>query len=176
MSEEMLSEAAADFVSVTDAIEMPRYRSHKVVWALKIREVVDDGYGNLVVYPEDERFGSILPGDGWEDRFQGDSDDFGYYVEYPDGYRSWSPTVAFEEGYTLVEDEQPAADKVLTPLEIKDAGFIAANSPSVFRSYAGPYSAWFLQGVTWSGDVAPTESDLVIVWYKRGNYFGNVLG
>ena len=28
----------------------------------------------------------------------------GYYVRYPDGYESWSPAEAFEEGYTLVDD------------------------------------------------------------------------
>jgi hypothetical protein len=26
----------------------------------------------------------------------------GYYVVYADGYKSWSPAAAFEEGYTLV--------------------------------------------------------------------------
>ena len=29
----------------------------------------------------------------------------GYYVKYEDGYESWSPAEAFEEGYTLVEYE-----------------------------------------------------------------------
>ena len=29
----------------------------------------------------------------------------GYYVRYPDGYESWSPAEAFEEGYTLVEEQ-----------------------------------------------------------------------
>ena len=29
----------------------------------------------------------------------------GYYVRYPDGYESWSPAEAFEDGYTLVEDD-----------------------------------------------------------------------
>ncbi len=26
----------------------------------------------------------------------------GYYVVYQDGYKSWSPADAFEEGYTLI--------------------------------------------------------------------------
>ena len=29
----------------------------------------------------------------------------GYYVRYPDGYESWSPAEAFEEGYTLVDEQ-----------------------------------------------------------------------
>ena len=32
------------------------------------------------------------------------SADLGYYVRYEDGYISWSPTKAFEEGYAEVED------------------------------------------------------------------------
>lgn len=28
----------------------------------------------------------------------------GYYVVYKDGYKSWSPAKAFEEGYTLIEE------------------------------------------------------------------------
>ena len=29
----------------------------------------------------------------------------GYYVEYPDGYTSWSPADAFEAGYTCLEGD-----------------------------------------------------------------------
>lgn len=28
--------------------------------------------------------------------------DLGYYVVYDDGYKSWSPAKAFEEGYTKI--------------------------------------------------------------------------
>jgi hypothetical protein len=27
----------------------------------------------------------------------------GYYVVYPDGYKSWSPAEAFESGYTRIQ-------------------------------------------------------------------------
>jgi hypothetical protein len=29
----------------------------------------------------------------------------GYFVEYEDGYQSYSPAPAFESGYTLIEDK-----------------------------------------------------------------------
>lgn len=36
----------------------------------------------------------------------GDLDaDSGYFVQYEGGYISWSPSKAFEAGYTLIEDE-----------------------------------------------------------------------
>lgn len=33
-----------------------------------------------------------------------DGSDFGYFVLYEDGYHSWSPTKAFEEGYTEIKE------------------------------------------------------------------------
>lgn len=34
----------------------------------------------------------------------------GYFVRYPDGYESFSPAKAFEEGYTVVEPSEPGVD------------------------------------------------------------------
>lgn len=80
---------------------MPKYRSHKEVWALKIGEgivvnpngsvilpIVDPGYAPVTV--EAAVVGRYMP-------MPGD-----YYVVYSDGYKSISPAKAFEEGYTLV--------------------------------------------------------------------------
>ncbi len=94
---------------------MPEYRSHKTVWALKILEVLP------APKPTIEELDRILNGD------EGTSDvgamliveghfaplavtrDFvskhepkagGYIVFYKDGYKSFSPAQAFEEGYT----------------------------------------------------------------------------
>lgn len=82
-------------------IEMPRYRSHKVVHALKIREIHQREGGGATITPDEVAFAPFfvdaeyvrkhlpLPG--------------GYYVVYPDGYKSWSPAEAFESGYTRIE-------------------------------------------------------------------------
>ena len=35
-----------------------------------------------------------------------EENDPGYIVEYPDGFISWSPTKAFEDGYSEVVDER----------------------------------------------------------------------
>jgi len=87
--------------------EMPRYRSHKIVEALKIRHVESAGTTTttdespiVIIHFVDTNFESIrmnlrykpTPDVGW------------YYVKYPDGYTSFSPAQAFEEGNTLLDD------------------------------------------------------------------------
>jgi len=83
---------------------MPQYQSHKKVWALKIISVEQVGTDStidenpIVVIEFEGRFankefnlhGKPTPEAGW------------YYVQYPDGYESFSPAAAFEEGYTLI--------------------------------------------------------------------------
>lgn len=82
---------------------MPRYKSHKEVHALKIAalEIHKDGTATLV--PREDGYASFKVDADWTERFKGsEDDDPGYYVVYEDGYKSWSPTKAFEEGYTRV--------------------------------------------------------------------------
>lgn len=76
-----------------EAAEMPRYQSHKKVWALKIATV--DGY-NLTF--ADPGYAPIRVEAGMYSRYTPVPGD--YYVVYDDGYKSISPAKAFEEGYT----------------------------------------------------------------------------
>ena len=84
------------------------YRCHKVVNAGKISGISSavgtdsylhfyNGHKELVV-------------DSWVLKHRPGEDDFslvgGYFVVYEDGYKSWSPAKAFEEGYTLIEVEK----------------------------------------------------------------------
>lgn len=77
------------------AAELPRYQSHKKVWALKIKTVneydltfVEPGYAPMSVDPLMFSRYTPVPGD--------------YLVVYDDGYRSISPAAVFEEGYTRI--------------------------------------------------------------------------
>jgi len=83
--------------------EMPKYKCHKVVHALKIgaMEIHEDKSATIV--PKDDRYAKFTTVAGFAARFPEDWDDAGYYVVYEDGYAAWSPTKAFEEGYTLIE-------------------------------------------------------------------------
>jgi hypothetical protein len=82
--------------------KMPEYQSHKRVHALKIEaiEILEDGSAKIA--PE-KPFSVFTKDAEWAARFKGgEEDDPGYYVVYEDGYCSWSPTKAFEEGYSRV--------------------------------------------------------------------------
>ena len=87
------------------SVEMPKYKSHKEVWALKIKSIVRDGEGenresdgSAIITPEEEGYAPF--------RVEGDylhkhkPQVGGYYVVYKDGYKSYSPAEAFEEGNT----------------------------------------------------------------------------
>ena len=80
--------------------EMPRYQSHKKVWALKIAaiEILEDGRAEIA--PRDTGYAAFTTPLPYKPLFKGDETDLGYYVQYQDGYVSWSPSKAFEDGYT----------------------------------------------------------------------------
>ena len=81
--------------------EMPRYRCHKEVWALKIKTVDLLGFDQGAhLTPEDPSFTSIPVSDAYcrkHHPFEG-----GYFIVYADGYMSFSPAKAFEEGYVAI--------------------------------------------------------------------------
>lgn len=82
--------------------EMPKYRSHKQVWALRIDAIEVHEDKSATIAPRDEGYGLFRTDKGWAERFKGTEDDPGIYVVYDDGYASWSPTEAFVKGYTPV--------------------------------------------------------------------------
>lgn len=84
---------------MTVSTEMPRYKCHKDVWALKIAAIEMNEDRSAKIAPADEGYGMVETAPNFP--FKGSEDDLGYYVVYADGYQSWSPTKAFEEGYSL---------------------------------------------------------------------------
>lgn len=97
------------------AKELPIYKCHKEVRAVKIREILPadctcgpdggcDGFAHgVILKPEDGDFLPILVPGSFMRRFPQPQAP-GYYVVYEDGYASWSPVEAFEKGYTLKAD------------------------------------------------------------------------
>jgi len=88
--------------------EMPRYKCHKEVWAIKIKsirqapanqEAVNQG-GDWYLVPEDEGYRPVMVGHDYYTKHRPAVG--GYYVVYADGYKSFSPAEAFEDGYTRV--------------------------------------------------------------------------
>lgn len=85
---------------------MPRYRCHKEVHALKIKALTDptspgnESDGSRFITPEDEGFAPFHVDHAYVHKHKPEVG--GYYVVYADGYQSFSPAKAFEDGYTRI--------------------------------------------------------------------------
>jgi len=85
--------------------EMPKYKCHKEVHALKIKEIKRDGEGedretdgSAIITPEESQFAPFKV--SAEYMYKHKPEVGGYYVVYKDGYKSFSPAEAFEDGYS----------------------------------------------------------------------------
>jgi hypothetical protein len=89
---------------------LPEYLCHKKVWALKIEEIrqpVEIAESEVEIVFADKRYPSIF----WDRKFPNTATPEAgwYYVVYTDGFRSFSPTEAFESGYSLIDDPEDMA-------------------------------------------------------------------
>lgn len=91
-----------------DGQPLPQWQSHKKVWGDKIVEMVSREMtqsdaspciwklaGGGLVHVSKELLARVPAGIAAIG---------GYYVVYEDGFKSWSPAKAFEEGYTRIEE------------------------------------------------------------------------
>lgn len=86
-----------------DSVQLPRYRCHKEVWAFKIGAInPTNNIKSACLLSENKNFAPIFVDESYISKHNPQVG--GYYVRYKDGYESWSPAEAFEQGYTLVED------------------------------------------------------------------------
>lgn len=89
-----------------NSAEMPKYQSHKEVWALKIADIRDDtpsgqeSDGSRTIVPADEGYAPFQVNRAYMQKHEPQAG--GYYVVYQDGYKSWSPAEVFESGYTRI--------------------------------------------------------------------------
>ncbi len=91
-------------------VEIPKYRSHKVVHALKIKSIVFDKdearkegretTGGATITPEEDGYAKFKVDAAYVQKHTPVAG--GYYVVYEGGYKSWSPAKAFEQGYTKI--------------------------------------------------------------------------
>jgi hypothetical protein len=81
--------------------ELPRYKCHKQVWTLKIAGIEKhQGVGEATITPVDTTYSPLRVSADYVIRHKPEVG--GYYVVYDDGYQSFSPAKAFEEGYSRV--------------------------------------------------------------------------
>lgn len=98
----------------TPCVELPQYRSHKIVRAAKITELRENGIPGSpdLVLGEIGAVVALLP--DWHEKHKPQVG--GYYVLYEDGYTSYSPAKAFEEGYKREDGSARAsADHFIQP-------------------------------------------------------------
>ena len=105
-----LKETVSQEDSCCDSCEMPKYKCIKDVWALKIKSIVFDSDlaaqsgretdGSATFTPEDDCYAPIRLSAEFVHKHK--PVEGGYYVVYKDGYKSFSPASAFEEGYVLI--------------------------------------------------------------------------
>ena len=91
--------------------ELPKYKCHKEVRALKIKQVDEYAEGEVggsdtdpaggVLRFEDSNYPGISVDQAYMEKHNPQIG--GYYVVYADGYKSFSPAEAFETGYSLIE-------------------------------------------------------------------------
>lgn len=88
--------------------EMPKYQSHKQVWALKIKAIAEDdkgedvaGLASATIIPEEEGYAPFKVSVDYMTKHNPQVG--GYYVVYKDGYKSFCPAKEFEEGNTLIK-------------------------------------------------------------------------
>lgn len=81
--------------------EMPRYKCHKEVHALKIAGIEPaTADGKTTIIPEDRGYAPFQVDATYMQKHEPNVG--GYYVVYADGYKSYSPAKAFEDGYTRI--------------------------------------------------------------------------
>lgn len=78
--------------------QFPRYRCHKEVYAIKIAQIVPSLTGAFI-HPQET---TVAPFEADHNYLVKHKPEVGgYFVVYDDGYKSYSPAQAFEEGYTI---------------------------------------------------------------------------
>lgn len=90
--------------------EMPKYKCHKEVWALKIANIeldIDKANkenretdGSAVITPAEKIYAPFRVNADYVHKHNPQIG--GYYVLYEGGYKSFSPAVVFEDGYTRI--------------------------------------------------------------------------
>jgi len=94
---------------------MPKYKCHKEVHALKIVDVDPVAAVGGATLAVEGPFGAIAEPKDW--LIQHQPQPGGYYVVYKDGYSSFSPAEAFEEGYARSDVTARPAPAVTSDLE-----------------------------------------------------------
>jgi hypothetical protein len=108
--------------------ELPKYKCHKVVQAVKINEVEFHPDAGIIIFPDHPQIAPFQLSTEYNRKHMPKKG--GYFVVYEDGYQSYSPGEAFEKGYALIgdrQDEQGNAILVIRAAAVSGKGHMPAN-------------------------------------------------
>ena len=97
---------------MTVSCEMPRYKCHKEVHALKIKGIGPTVDGRATIHPEEDGYASFDVEEAYIVKHKPHIG--GYYVVYEGGYVSFSPEAAFDNGYVPLEQATKELDAIYT--------------------------------------------------------------
>lgn len=80
--------------------ELPQYKCHKVVRAARVNDIIVDVPASLLLLEGGVKIGANAE---WMTKHKPQIG--GYFVQYEDGYASFSPAEAFEGGYTKMPSD-----------------------------------------------------------------------
>jgi hypothetical protein len=123
-------------------IDMPRYRCHKEVSAMQIDRIEwRASTGAILVLREGARVEQAPVTRAWMEKHEPAPG--GYFVQYDDGYTSFSPAGAFESGYTR-RQEDPVVRFWFRHLELWEKGVVVCAIIAMLLLLAGvaAFAAW----------------------------------
>lgn len=101
----------------TGYMTIPQYKCHKVVRAFKIARIDSAGQTNYLIAADDK----ITPIPITKENLDLKNPSVGdYYVLYDDGYTSFSPPKAFEDGYDLVKADAEGVNDISSLSRVPD--------------------------------------------------------
>ena len=128
----------------TPVVELPAYKSHKTVRAAKITGFRQNGNPDMpdLLLGEIGAVVALLP--DWHEKHKPQVG--GYYVLYEDGYTSYSPAKAFEEGYTRAAGSTRGQvenydHKITGSRKLNDAEVALMNEAKALAQQCGAYIA-----------------------------------
>lgn len=145
---------------------MKKYKSHKTVEAVKIKDILhslnapNDWHKFLIMAEDDSQ--PITVSQEYIDRYTPLKG--GYYVRYANGYESFSPAEAFEDGYMLASD---------APLNFEE--FRKANKKRANKWHPEGIDSWSLSdwAVAVMGELGELCSDIKCLNRSRDGLVGN---
>lgn len=131
--------------------DIPHWRSHKVVQAAKITGMQFPPGGPVICMGDIPAKAAVTPAVlarmvGMTNPKPGDGEAWanlvgGYYIRYADGYESWSPADAFQQGYRRVIPNE-WAEKGLWAAETDDLDWDCTTGAPKLSYFAGALQVW----------------------------------